>query len=403
MREHGTLDVSVALVAEKVGSATMHGWNTGRLLKVDGSLYVVANKVRPPDADPDDWSHDRGLIFRRQAEGAAPWEQIAEIAPRAYTCCVDPFGRFWTVSPRHFNYVTLWRSGPKMDLDHLTRCYDGTCAYLGTGVGADGNHLLLHAEDANHMIRLPNAMIGLFYDAATDSWHKSRMETPEGRYGYVGILLRGRRAIALLQSTLLDPAAEPEPPHYNWRFLRLARCDDLTKGEWVQRPWLIRKFGQTRPHDLIVAPDGAVYLAYHHRGGDDSYEATQERPYAYRIARIHDDLSVDTFDPGIDPAGSRLFIDGGGRWYAVGRTDGLLHLWRLDPDRGFQATDHWTLPGTEVLQGSILHTLRPERFGGEAGGDTVHLMTSEPDPGRFSSRAGELALWHARFDLPTRD
>jgi len=399
------INVTVERVAEEVDPGTIHGWNTGRLFKLDGALYFAANEVNPLAADPQAHWRNHGLIFRRELKADGGWEQIADIEPRVYTSCIDHLGRFWTASPRHFNYVTLWRSGPEMDLEHFTRCYDGTCAYLGMGIDASGNHLFIHTEDANQMPRFPNAMIAVFYEAATDSWHMSRIETPEGRFGYVGIVVRGRRAIALLQSTQLDPAAEPKPPHYNWRLLRLARCDDLTQGEWHQQPWLMRAFGRTRPSDMTVAPDGSIVIAYQHRGGDDSYEATQARPFELHIAQISDDLSVTTHEPGMDAESMRLFVGSDGRWYAVGRPTGQerLHLWRLDQADGFKPTAEWDLPGTEKIKGSVVHTLRPDRFGGEADGDTVHLVTSGQARVAFDDSTDHLDLWHARFDLPVNE
>jgi len=397
------IDVTVERVADEVGSGTIHGWNTGRLFKFDGALYFAANEVQTPENSGDVWG-EKGLIFRRDLQAGGAWQQMAAIDPRVYTSCIDHLGRFWTVSPRHFNYVTLWRSEPGMDLDKWTRCYDGTCAYLGMGVDRDGNHLLIHAEDSNDMPRLPNAMISVFYDVATDSWRKSRIEMPEGRFGYVGIIVRGRRGVVLLQSTQLDPVVEPNEPHYNWRLIKLARCDDLMEGEWRVQPWLMRKFGQTKPSDMVEMPNGDLLVSYKHRGGDDSYEATQETPFASYISRIGPDLSVETFEPGIDAGSTRMFVGSDGRWYMVGRPTGAeaLHLWRLDEADGFKPTADWPLPGTETLKSGV-HTLRPDRFGGEGDGDTIYLVAGDRTLVPFNPAIDRFGISCARFDLPVDD
>ena len=397
------IDVTVECVVDEIGATTIHGWNSARLFKYDNVLYFAANEIQTPENSGDVW-RDHGVIFRRDLSADASWEQMAVIDPRVYTSCIDHLGRFWTVSPRHFNYVTLWRSEPGMDLAKWTRCYDGTCAYLGTGVDAAGNHLLIHTEDCNHMPRFPNAMICVFYDAATDSWRKSRFEMPEGRFGYVGIIVRGRKALVVLQSTQLDPAVEPNEPHYNWRLVKLARCDDLMEGQWTVQPWLMRTFGQTKLWDMVEAANGSILVAYKHRGGDESYEATQETPFAFYISRILPDLSVETFEPGIDVESTRMFLGSDGRWYLAGRPTGAerLHLWRLDEGNGFKVTANWDLPGTERLKGGLLHTLRPGRVGGDGDGDTIHLVTSDRARVAFDDTCDRFAMVHARFDLPTR-
>ncbi len=397
------IDVTIEQVSPEVGSATLHGWNTCRLIKTDGALWFVANKPTPDGDDGSNWLVQRTLMYRRELSAGGQWELAADIEPRTYTCCVDNQDRFWSISPKHFNYITLWRSEPNMDLDTLVRCYDGRCAYLGMGVDrVSGSHLLIHTEDTNHMPRFPNPMICVFYDAETDSWRVSQIDMPEGRFGYVGIIVRGRKAVVLMQSTQYDPVVEPNDPHYNWRLLKLARCDDLMEGKWVTKPLAMRTFGQSLPSDMVEMPDGKILIAYKHRGGDDSYEATQEQPYAFTISIVSPDLSFDTFTPDLDiEAGGRVFLGSDNRWYLVGKpTDGeALRLWRLDADNGFEPTAEWLLPGTEVLK-SMLHTLRPDRVGGEDDGDTVHLATSDTPGVPFGDSRDRFAIMHASFDLP---
>lgn len=389
----------IELIRNPVNTCTIHGWNTGRLFRQDGTLYFAANVPRPSGNDDADWAQDRGLIFHRP-EGADRWEERAEIPPRFYTGCVDGDGRCWIVDPQEFSRVKLWRTRAAMNFEKLDLMYQGTCAYLGAGVSPDNSFLFMHAEDTNHTVRFPNAMIGVYYDRPTDSYHLSRIETPQGRFGYVGIIQTGRKAIALLQLTQYDPEVEPNEPYYNWRMIKLVRCDDLIEGKWTEQPVLERAFGQTQMQDMMRGPDGMIYTSCKHRGGDESYEVTQELPFTNRIIRVAEDLSFETFFPDIDSDSTRLFFDSRGHMYAVGRNGGILHLWKLDIDDGMKVTSHWPLEGTEKMAGGIMHTLRPERFGGEGDGDTIHLATSNPDPGGFGSTVRELELWYTRFELP---
>ncbi len=396
------IDVRIEQVSEAVGAATMHGWHSSRLLKYDGCLYFSANKIHPEGDDSGDWRNDRGLIFKREADGT--WNEVADIDPRVYTTCVDSMGRYWAMSPVSFSYCTMWRSLPNMDLKTLHRMYDGTCAYLGASVSPEDNYLLLHAEDTNHTSRFANAVMAVFYDRETDSWFPSKMVTPEGRFGYMGIIIRGRKVMALMQSTIFDPIAAPEEPHYNWRHLRIARTDDATKGEWRQDILVSKPFGFTMPSDLMVAPDGEIYLAYNHRGGDDSYEATEARPLEFQIARIGMDEGSEIFTPGVDiEGGGRLFVDSKGQWYVVGRQqDETLKLWRLDHTNGFKPIKQWDLPNTEKLT-SMLHTLRPERFGGQANTDTIHMVSSDVKAPAFNTTVRQFGMWHASFKLPVNE
>ncbi len=71
------------------------------------------------------------------------------------------------------------------------------------------------------------------------------------------------------------------------------------------------------------------------------------------------------------------------------------HLWRLDPREGFRPIKEWIIAGTEVLEGYVCHTLRPERFGGEADGQAIHLMTA-----KYLKAPDRAQLWHVSFSLP---
>ena len=51
---------------------------------------------------------------------------------------------------------------------------------------------------------------------------------------------------------------------------------------------------------------------------------------------------------------------------------------------------------------NVHHPVRPERFGGESDGDTVHLMTTKHVYAADRKTIDHAELWHAYFDLPVR-
>ena len=69
---------------------------------------------------------------------------------------------------------------------------------------------------------------------------------------------------------------------------------------------------------------------------------------------------------------------------------------------GFRVVKEYELPGTDDLHGYVIHTLRPERFGGESDGDTIHLMTTRHIFGADKKKIRHAELWHAYFRLPSR-
>ena len=237
-----------------------------------------------------------GAYFRRKPGGK--WEKIGAIAQAPYQMLMGSGGRIWEVAPSDYAKAEVLHMKRPLDFTSFEMPYCGACAYLGASVSREGNFLLLHAEAGQMEAFHPNALVGAFYEKASGKWHRSRFETPEGRYGYIGIILKGRRALAVLNSALADPKAVPEPPHYSWRHVRLARCDDLRKGGWTSQGFLMPQYGDTALCDLIGGPDGRAYLAYRYRGGD-SLQAVREQPMLHYIARIDHDLNTQVFATGI--------------------------------------------------------------------------------------------------------
>lgn len=388
----------VELISDRVSATTVHGWQTCRLVRYGTILYASAARSNPEAKNF--WEHG-GLFFRREPDGR--WVEAGRLPFNPYTMCVAPDGAFWGVAPSSYEDCHVYRTAEPKDLTRFEEVHTGTCSYLGASVGPEGNFLVLYAESSRSTAGDPNGVIAAFYERATDTWHRSRIETPEGRYGYEGIILRGRKALTVLNSSLTDPAhSDGRGTKYSWRHVRLARCDDLTKGEWVNKGWLMPQDGRTTLQDLIVGPDGRAYLSYSHVTAA-SHEALMEIGGApHYIARIHDDLSVDAFQTGLNASSTRLLVDSRGGWHIIGRSGrGNLRLWGLDPERGFKPGDERQVAGTEKLEDYVIHTLRPERFGGEGDGDgdVVHLVGTPSAPDPPGKERGDVELWHVFFSL----
>jgi hypothetical protein len=69
----------------------------------------------------------------------------------------------------------------------------------------------------------------------------------------------------------------------------------------------------------------------------------------------------------------------------------------MDVENSFHLSNERRRVGVgDKLEGYVMHTLRPQRFGGEDDGDTIHLLnttTSSGDPNNEK-------LYHASFRLP---
>jgi hypothetical protein len=239
-------------------------------------------------------------------------------------------------------------------------------------------------------------VITKFYEASTDTWYTSRFETPEHRCGYEGIILRGKKAIAVVNSSACPPVegatnSESSP----WRKVRLARCDDLAKGQWTTRMWLNRDYGATGLADIYFH-DGSIYLTYSHSGADSREEYSNSQGGNF-IARISDDLSVEEFPFPQSVGAGRILRSSSGKFYFLGRSGSDLSLWDMDVENGFGLSNERRLVGVgDMLQSYVMHTLRPQRFGGEDDGDIIHLLnttTSSGDPNNEK-------LYHVSFRLP---
>ena len=384
----------VEVIHPRVSATTIHGWNTSRLVKLDTSLYASAAKSNPEAKHF--WDHE-GVFFRREADGT--WSEAGTLPLNPYTMCVASDGTFWVVAPSSYSECRILRSKRVGELDSLEVVRVGGCSYLGAGVSPEGNFLVLYAASPDSTAGVANAVVADFYDRSTGDWHTSTIATPEGRYGYEGILLRGRRALVVLQSSLTDPLhSDVRGTNYSWRHVRIAACDDLLGGTWKNEGWLVPQDGRTFLHDLVEGPDGNAYLSYCHASAA-SHEALldlAETPHC--IARIHDDLTVEVFETGLDVASTRILVDAGGAWHLIGRSGaGGLRLWDLDPDRGFKPTRECELEGTEWLADYVIHTLRPDRFGGDGDGDTVHLLGTPSPPDPPGKERADVELVHVWF------
>lgn len=408
------------LVCPKIRVNTIHGWHSNRLLRYGGTLFACATLLEAEGEK--EWAAP-GAFFRREPDGT--WSQVGALPHQPYLMCVGPDGRFWVLGSTSFANVHVYRMKTPLDFNSFEELYTGTNSYMGAGISPEGNLLVLHAETQVQSAFYPNTVISAFYDNSKNTWYLSRLETPEGRYGYEGVIVHGRQALAVLNSTIYDPA-HAEGGKYSWRYVRLARCEDLTEGmkvrprkrvrgdmppwsgtklspgKWVNQGWLMPANGRTGLQDLAVAPDGYAYLSYAYVSAqsDDALRKLTETPHY--IARIQDDLSVDAYPTGLKAGATRLIFDSKGGWHILGRppAGGNLHLWDLSPERCFAPVKEYVINNTDKLEAYVVHVLRPERYGGESDGDTIHMLSSRLAKDADGKDLGYAELWYASFDLP---
>jgi len=383
----------VEKIAANVSATTIHGWNTCHLIKRGDDLFASAAASNPEASEY--WDHE-GAFFRRR-DGR--WDEIGRLPFHPYTMVVAPDGTFWVVAPSSYTDCRVYRSRAQGGLSELDEVHRGTCSYLGSAIGSEGDFIVLYAESVDSTAGTPNAVTAAFYERASHRWRFSRIPTPEGRYGYEGIVLRGKQAIAVLNSSLTDPEhSDAKETQYSWRHVRLARCDDLTKGEWTQSGWLLPQDGRTALQDLIVGPDGNLYLSYSHVAAASHAALLAMDQVPHRIARIHADFSVETFETGLQVGAARLLVDPSGGFHLVGRWGaGGLRLWDLDREGGFRARAPRELAGTDAFEDYVIYTLCPERFGGESGGDTVYLLGTRSPADPPGKERADVDLWLASF------
>ncbi len=56
----------------------------------------------------------------------------------------------------------------------------------------------------------------------------------------------------------------------------------------------------------------------------------------------------------------------------------------------------------EKLQGYVVYTLRPDRFGGQGNDDTVHLVSAQFALDANGQPKARASLWHGAFELPVK-
>ncbi|GMW02812.1 MAG: hypothetical protein AMXMBFR84_39480 [Candidatus Hydrogenedentota bacterium] len=398
---HSIVEGKAELVAARVFSGTIHGWHSNRLLKIDGRLYACAT-IRNPNPEKPDWPYSHpGAFYRREDNGT--WNEVGTLPYPPYMMLAGPDKRVWITGSTDYANVHINRTKEPVDFSSIEEVHTGTNAYMGAAISPEGNFLTLYAETAEMQYGKPNAIIAAFFDAADGTWHTSRMETPEGRYGYEGILLTGKRAIAVLNSALYDPDhSDGEGTKYSWRHVRLASCEDLTVGNWKNIGWLMPLDGRTALQDMIPDGNGGAYVSYAHASAASHEELLKTPGTPHYIAHIAPNLAVDSHETGLNPGLSRMLMAGDGRMFLIGRpVAGDLHLWQLDTST-FKALREWTVSNSANLEAYVVHALCPARFGGEDAGDTVHLLSVKYLKDESGQSTQEAELWHAYFELPER-
>jgi hypothetical protein len=264
----------------------------------------------------------------------------------------------------------------------------------------------MHAANNNHNADTDNSVISAFYDAQTDQWHYNGWATPDGRNGYHRMLVNGRSALGVCQRAVYETTSSYARWNVlaTWRKVTLFACDDLTSRPWrIRRYWLEPPFGATMIWDLFRGPDGAAYVAYDYVTAETFEDSHQ--PCTLHIARIHEDLSAECFDLGVPGDGGRPcpVFDRRGNWYLTywDTTDQINYLLKLDPENGFRVTARYTLGDADTPM--VLHTLRPEQFGGENDvSDTVRYVSRGYRP-QGGDAYPLMDMIYGEFELPVEE
>ncbi|MFA6241859.1 MAG: hypothetical protein WC655_13075, partial [Candidatus Hydrogenedentales bacterium] len=292
------ITVKAELVSPKVHPGAIHGWHSNRLLMVAGSLYACATVPSPNGENAEHPHENPGHIFRREPDGT--WVQVGETAFPPYIMCADSKQRIWMMGASGWDRLHVLRTRLPRDFSTLEEVYQAKNAYFGASISPEDNVLVLSATDQEQAAGKANSLTAAFYDATQDKWFESSVDTPEGRYGYEGILIKGNSAFAVINSSLYDPEhADAAGGRYSWRHARLIASADLRKKRWRNRPWLMPTDGRTPLQDLIQGPDGNAYLAYAHVGAASHVELAAMLATPHYIARISPELDVAEYPTGL--------------------------------------------------------------------------------------------------------
>ncbi|MBX7258520.1 MAG: hypothetical protein K1Y02_19320, partial [Candidatus Hydrogenedentes bacterium] len=388
------------LISAEVHPGAIHGWHSNRLVMVAGTLYACATLPNPDGESPDQPHKNPGAVFRREPDGK--WSTVGTTSFPPYILMADSQQRMWILGASAWDTLHVLRTRLPRDFATLEEVHQAKNAYFGASISPEDNVLVLWATQQEQAAGKANSLTADFYDAAQDKWYKSTIATPEGRYGYEGILLNKETALAVINSSLYDPEhADSAGGKYSWRHARLVASDDLHKKRWRNKPWLMPADGRTVLQDLILGNDGNAYLSYAHVSAPSHIELLAALHTPHYVARIGHDLQVTEFETGLRASATRLLVDASGEWYLLGRPEsgGALHLWALDAANGFVPVREFVIEGSDVLEAYVVHSLRPERFGGESDGETIHLLSTRPARDAEGKDLGRAELWHVSFNL----
>ncbi|MFA6134809.1 MAG: hypothetical protein WC869_12405 [Phycisphaerae bacterium] len=377
-------------ISDSVKDGTIHGWHTSKLVRYGGALYAIATV-----ADEKDPNKSRGILYRRDKDGS--WVEARRLNYEPYVLMVDPKGRFWILGRPTEELCEMYRSDPDADFAHWERMYVVRSTHPGAAISPEGNILFMWAHGRQ-------GISAAFYDAATDMWHTSSIggiPEIERRYGYEAIFLRGKSALVVMQSyNAFAPDGNSAQSPGSWRYVRLARCEDLTRGPWEQKALVENLWGVTYLFDAYQADDGKTYLSYYTRGGKTK-EEFEKGGHGY-LATIGKGLDVD-IKPVDYPSGKTKFlVDSAGRWTLMGIRNNEIHLWDLDVSSGLTLSNERRLADGDAnnFAGYVIHTDRPQRFGGESDKENFYLLsTGQPETGAPKDRS-KVPLWFLSFPIP---
>ncbi|MFA6134221.1 MAG: hypothetical protein WC869_09435 [Phycisphaerae bacterium] len=383
-------------ISDGVKDGTIHGWHTSKLVRYGGALYAIATVVDPND--PNNPNKNNGVLYRRDKDGT--WSEACRLAFQPYVLMVDPKGRFWILGRASEDTCEMYRSGPNADVSRWEQKYVVRSTHPGAAISPEGNILFMWAEAHGG----PQLVSTAFYDAASDTWYTRQIggiPPIENRYGYEAIFLRGKSVLLVMQSYNAFAAdGKSDGGAGVWRYVRVARCEDLTKSQWEHKLIAGEPWGVTYLFDAYQADDGKTYLTYATKGGQTK-EDLDKGSHGY-LATIGKGLDVD-IKPVDYPSGKTKFlVDSAGRWHLMGIRNNELHLWDLDVSSGLALSNERRLANADAnnFAGYVIHTDRPQRFGGESDKENFYLLgTGQPETGDPKDRS-KVPLWFLSFPIP---